>query len=241
MNSDHRVKEGFPPRWVFFILALMVLAGIGWTAYLVLSATADKNTAQANSKTLAEDISTVCEEQGSLMVDDRDLCVKADQVQDNPTEQIPGPKGDQGKDGPPGPRGETGPPGPPGLNGADGGRGPGGPPGGPGPAGSDGANGSDGLNGVDGEPGPAGADGPQGPAGNDGQPGPGGPQGPPGNDGAPGPQGEPGETGPQGVSITDVECIGEGNDSAWQITLSDGSVLNGGGPCRTSNSLVTVP
>lgn len=52
------------------------------------------------------------------------------------------------------------------------------------------------------------------------------------NDACKGPGGATGATGPQGVSIVDVDCVGEGADSTWQITLSDGNVLNGGGPCK---------
>lgn len=60
-----------------------------------------------------------------------------------------------------------------------------------------------------------------------------GPAGPAGADSTvPGPVGATGEQGPQGVSIVDVDCVGEGADSTWQITLSDGQILNGGGPCK---------
>jgi hypothetical protein len=78
-----------------------------------------------------------------------------------------------------------------------------------------------------------------------------GPSGPAGVDGAPGadstvpgPQGETGtqgEPGTQGVSIVDVDCVGEGADSSWQITLSDGQVLNGGGPCQASTLPIEPP
>lgn len=65
-----------------------------------------------------------------------------------------------------------------------------------------------------------------------------GPAGPAGADSTvPGPAGEPGATGAtgaQGVSIVDVDCVGEGVDSTWQIALSDGQILNGGGPCKTT-------
>jgi hypothetical protein len=90
-------KEPFPPRWAFFVAALMIIAGIGWNIYMQYSATQDKNTAQANSQTLAQDIQTICKAQGKLLLDDRDLCAKADKVQDNPTEEIPPAKGEPGR------------------------------------------------------------------------------------------------------------------------------------------------
>lgn len=62
-----------------------------------------------------------------------------------------------------------------------------------------------------------------------------GPAGPPGADSTvPGPKGDKGDIGAQGISITDVDCVGEGSESTWQITLSDGQVLNGGGPCKVA-------
>ena len=178
--TRHTAREPFPPRWAFLVLAVVIIVGLGWTVYNQMSATADKNTAQANSQTLAQDIQTVCATQGKLMVDDRDLCVKAEQVQQNPTEAIPGPKGDPGapgRDGAdstvPGPRGEPGKdstvPGPTGPPGADSTV--------PGPPGERGADGTDST-----VPGPAGPTGPAGPPGADstvpGPPGPAGPAGP---------------------------------------------------------------
>jgi hypothetical protein len=56
-------------------------------------------------------------------------------------------------------------------------------------------------------------------------------RGPIGADGRPGADGT---AGVQGVSIVDVDCVGEGADSTWQIALSDGQILNGGGPCKTT-------
>lgn len=170
-------REPFPPRWAFLVLAVLILGALSFMVYDKLSTTADKNTAQANSQTLAQDIQTVCATQGKLMVDDRDLCVKAEQVQQNPTEAIPGPKGD---------------PGPPGRDGEDGRT----------VVGPKGEPGKDST-----VPGPAGADstvpGPQGAPGKDATvPGPPGERGLQGERGAdstvPGPQGPAGERGPQG-------------------------------------------
>lgn len=177
--SHHSQREPFPPRWMFLVLAVVIIVGLAWTVYNQMSATADKNTAQANSRTLAQDIQTVCSTQGKLMVDDRDLCVKAERVQQNPTEAIPGPKGDPG---------EQGPAGKDGRNGTNGSPGPTGPPGKDGQDGADstvagpaGQNGADST--VPGPPGPTGAPGPQGEAGPAGPPGPAGADGPPGTDG----------------------------------------------------------
>lgn len=201
-------KEPFPPRWAFFVLALMIAAGLGWMVYDRLAVGADKNTAQANTQTLAQDIQTVCQTSGKLLVEDRDLCAKATQVQENPTEAIAGPKGDPGAPGSDGINGEDGlqgppgPPGPPGSDGADGAPGPGGPPGPPG------ADGVDGLNGLNGEPGPPGAD-----------------------STVPGPEGPPGPPGPQGEIGRGVASFYCGDDRRWLITYSDGVVADGG-QCR---------
>lgn len=67
-----------------------------------------------------------------------------------------------------------------------------------------------------------------------------------GSEGPAGPSGPAGADstvpGPQGVSIVDVDCIGSGADSSWQITLSDGQILNGGGPCQAAlNSAPSIP
>lgn len=175
--SQHVQRNPFPPRWAFFAIAVIIAVGVGWTVYNQMAANAEKNTAQANSQTLAQDIQTVCASQGRLMVDDRDLCVKAEKVQQNPTEAIPGPKGEKGD---------------PGRDGVDG-------------ASIVGPKGDSGKDST--VQGPAGADsavpGPQGAPGKDSTvPGPPGERGPQGERGAdstvPGPQGPAGERGPQG-------------------------------------------
>lgn len=166
--SQHSQREPFPPRWAFLVLALLILGGLGFTVYNQMAATADKNTAQANSQTLAQDIQTVCATQGKLLVDDRDLCAKAEAVQQKPTEAIPGPKGDPGT---PGRDGIDGAPGKdstvPGTAGPAGAAGAAstvpGPEGPPGPQGPQGPPGADSL-----VPGPAGPQGPAGPAGTNG-------------------------------------------------------------------------
>lgn len=222
---NHREgKSEFPPRWAFFVVALMIVAGTVWNAYLIVSANADKNTAQANQQTLAQDIAQMCETQGRLMVDDRDLCAKAEQVQQAPTEAIPGPKGDPGKDGAPGPASTV--PGPPGPASTI-----------PGPQGPPGPSGQDST-----VPGPTGAPGNPGRDGTDstvpGPPGPAGPPGAPGKDGAdstvPGPAGPPGATGatgPRGEPGRGISSAYCGNDGRWTITYTDGTTSDGG-QCR---------
>lgn len=170
--------KDFPPRWLMFVCVLAVAIGVGILVADKWSATQDRNVAQANSQTLAQDIQQVCESQGKLMVDDRDLCAKATQVQENPTEAIPGPKGDAGTNGKDG------------INGADG---------------TPGATGPTGPAGADGSAGPAGPQGPRGPQGMQGEPGPQGPPGEPGADAAPGPAGPQGPQGETGAAGTDGE------------------------------------
>lgn len=225
-------REPFPPRWAFLVLGLMIIAGLVWNVYVTLSATAEKNTAQANSRTLAEDIQSICEQQGKLLVDDRDLCAKATRVQETPSDAIPGPKGDKGNDGEPGPLGPVGPVGPVGPKGDQGPLGPMGPKGDPGDDGLAGltVEGPPGTDGTPGPPGPAGAPGPMGPMGppgpageGSGEPGPAGPPGPPGADGA---NGAPGA---DGRGIVSAQCR---DDGRWAITYTDGTTQDGG-LCRT--------
>lgn len=215
-----KTREPFPPRWAFFVLALMILAGLGWMVYDSLSTKADRNTAQANSQTLAEDIQTICTAQGKLLVDDRDLCSKAEKVQQDPTESIAGPKGDPGNDGAngaDGAPGPVGPVGPPGAAGPAGEPGPVGPPGSQGPPGPPGLNGADGVDGLNGAPG---ADSTV--------------PGPPGADGATGPQGPKGDP---GRGITSAYC---GADGRWLMTYTDGGVADGGA-CRDPKPIEVTP
>lgn len=209
-------REPFPPRWAFFVLALMIVAGLGWMVYDKLATTADKNIAQANAETLARDIGTMCAQQGKLMINDRDVCDKGRDILKNPTETIAGPKGDPGNPGDPGP------PGLPGMNGKDGNPGPSGPMGPGGPDGTD----------ATGQPGPAGQDGADSTVpGPQGEPGP---QGQPGADStAPGPAGESGPQGPVGDPGRGIASANCGDDGRWLITYSDGATQDGG-QCRTT-------
>lgn len=201
-------------KWWFFACILAVAAGVGFMGFNQWATTQDKYTAQANAETLARDIGTVCSTQGKLVVNSRDLCAKGEDVLENPTAAIAGPKGDPGTPGKDGANGldstVPGPAGKDGANGADGAASTV-----PGPPG---VNGKDGLNGADSTvPGPPGAD---------------------GKDGAdstvPGPQGEPGETGPSPTSFTFTDKTGTAYtctpDPPGSSTYTCAAALAGGKP-----------
>lgn len=140
----------------------------------------------------------------------------------------------QGSRGPIGLTGAVGPQGPPGPEGPQGVPGPIGKPGptpgclllttgcigAQGPAGKDGKNGLDGKNGADGKDGTNGLPGKDGVNGKDGA------------DGAPG---LPGKDGANGYSVVDQDCVGDGDQSYWVVTLSNGTdqkTVDALGPCR---------
>ncbi len=78
----------------------------------------------------------------------------------------------------------------------------------------------------------------RGPAGADGTPGV---PGPSGQDGAPGGEGPPGPAGADGRSVTDNQCVGEGDESYWVTKYSDGSTTNSPGPCRYASVIGITP
>jgi hypothetical protein len=143
----------------------------------------------------------------------------------------PGGQGPAGPQGSQGPRGLQGIQGPPGIQGKQG------------PIGITGRSpqcllepsrcvGPSGPTGAAGE---RGETGPQGPQGEPGATGEKGDQGPTGADGETGPQGEPGSVGPQGTQgrgISDTDCVGNGAESHWVITYTDGTTSTAQGPCR---------
>jgi hypothetical protein len=244
-------------KWWLFGLFLFTLILAGAVTFLLIQSwqeTAQSRQAAANEQVekqqIAEEARKAICETGTTAIYDVELCERLQTVAGEPIQGDPGPQGPMGPRGPQGdqgPRGLPGAVGPQGLRGMMGeiGRvGQTGDPGPVGPVGPIGQAGADGVDGVDGEPGATGPQGIQGEPGPVGAPGPAGPPGAPGNDGAPGPAGPPGATGPagangpQGVSIVDVDCVGEGADSTWQITLSNGQVLNGGGPCKVEAQLI---
>lgn len=136
--------------------------------------------------------------------------------------------GAAGPIGPQGPQGPQGPPGSPGVNGL-----PGNSPrclleparcvGATGPAGKDGTNGKNGLDGKNGADGKDGTNGLNGKDGADGK------------DGATGAPGVNGKDGANGYSVVDQDCVGDADQSYWQVTLSNGTdqkTVNALGPCR---------
>ncbi len=173
MSMLRNGKE-FPPRWMILVCFVALMFGVGSLVVDKWTATADRNVAQSNTANLAEDIAEMCNTQGRLMVENRDLCARAEQIQQQPSEPVPGPRGEPGTPGRHGTNGTNGPAGPAGKDGADSTV--------PGPAGPAGAPGADSLTpGPPGPPGPAGEDsavpGPQGPAGERGPAGPAGTNG----------------------------------------------------------------
>lgn len=205
-----RNGKEFPPRWMTFVCILALLVGVGVLVWDKWAARQGEATAQSNTQTLAQDIQRVCQEQGRLVVDDRDLCAKAEAVQETPTEALPGPKGDKGNTGERGERGERGFPGLPGLKGDKGDKG------------NVGLN-AQGIPGLNGSPGKDGAPGAKGEPGLNGEP------GKDGGDGAPGTPGADGAKGDPGRGVDSAYC---GDDAHWLITYTDGTTSDGG-VCRT--------
>ena len=158
--------------------------------------------ATSNANTLAQQIKAACEKDGGkLIVDDRDLCQKAQRVIAAPAEPVPGPPGPEGPQGPQGPRGEQG------------------------PRGVQGAQGPEGPTGPEGPEGDAGQAGPPGPEGTDGDPGPVGEEGPPGEAGPAGPQGEAGATGKRPALADRVD--GWASDAAQHLARAYGPEVVG--------------
>lgn len=155
-------------KWYVIACILAVTIGVGFVGFNQLTTTQDKYTAQANAETLAKDITQVCDQAGTFVLNNTDLCVKSENVLTDPTAPIKGPKGDPGTngvDGRNGIDGKDGKDGEPGIAGKDGE---------PGAAGKDGVglpgiDGQPGLNGINGVDGKDGADGTNGTNGSDGQ------------------------------------------------------------------------
>ena len=159
--------------------------------------------ATTNAQTLAQQVQQACTANGQLVVDERNLCAKAEKIAQEPAQPVPGP---------PGPKGDTGTAGKDSTV--------------PGPAGQDGEDGADSL--VAGPAGAAGTNGLDsqvpGPAGKDSTvPGPAGAAGATGADGTPGADGR---------GIASVVCEGAGDASYWLVTYDDGTTQTSGGPCR---------
>lgn len=178
-DSEARRKRNIYAALAGLTAAIMLIGAFLWGAEMAKRSSASS----ANAVTLAEQVKQACAT-GQLVVDDRNLCSKAEAVAAAPAELVPGPPG------PEGPKGDKGDKGDPGDDGATG------------APGVKGATGDAGLAGADGLPGAPGADGLPGPAG------PGGPPGPPGEPGPAGPMGPIGPAGPAGADGADSTVPG---------------------------------
>lgn len=198
-DSEARRKRNMYAVLAGMCAALLLIGTFLWGA----SVAQRSEVLASNTVTLAEQVKQACST-GQLVIDDRNLCEKANQIAAAPAELVPGPPGPQGangmdgSDGADGRNGEPGPQGPPGSNGADG---------------EDGADstvpGPPGPQGPQGEVGPIGTTGAQGPAGADSTvPGPPGATGADGPPGPPGPAGEDGADGTSPSSFTFTDRFG---------------------------------
>jgi hypothetical protein len=214
-DSVARRKRNLYAALAGITAALLLIGTFAWG--MVAGQRAD--TATTNAQTLATQVKEACAT-GQLVVDDRNLCAKADKVAAEPAQPIAGPPGPEGRQGE---RGPAGPPGRDGVNGKAGSDGESGPAGEAGASGRDGAPGTAGARGVAGPPGPAGKD---------------------GQDGAQGPAGEAGPAGSpgaDGVGISSVECVGEGDGSHWVVTYTNGVQQTSSGPCRLASPASEAP
>lgn len=180
-------------RITFGIMILVVLyIGIGTWYNLRAKESAQQQASQGQD--LAAQLQAECAKGLDFYDKHRDLCVKAADLDAQPTpksDPLQGPKGDPGREGPKGDKGE---------------------PGATGPSGAQGQPGDKGQVGDTGQPGPGGPEGSQGPKGDK------------GDQGDVGPAGEPGEQGPKGQDaprITDVRM--DMSSCTGTVTLSDGS------------------
>lgn len=194
-DTDAKHKREFPPRWLMLLMVCLIVGGGLVGMSLQSKAIEDAKTARANTEVLQDGILRTCAISGTFRFNDRDLCEKAKQVQLDPTQPLPGPKGEPGKDGVNGKDGigTAGPAGPRGPNGEDSTI--------PGPQGPPGSNGLPGAASI--VPGPTGLQGS--PGENSTVPGPAGPPGPAGKDGA---NGNPGTNGTSPTSFTFTDAVG---------------------------------
>lgn len=185
MMPDSRAtkKRAFYALMAGLTAALVFCGAFLWGMQANVRAEAEASNATAattNAQTLAEQVTSACAA-GQLVVDERNLCSKAEEIAQEPANLAPGP---------PGPKGDTGAagkdstvPGPPGEDGEDSTV--------PGPSGADSL--------IPGPIGAAGAPGAKGEPGNDSTV-----PGPPGADGAPGTNG-------RGIASLTCEGSGEGS------------------------------
>lgn len=235
-RHDKRRDREFPPRWLSALMLFAALACLAWTIWSINTSKQEADDATMSANALADQVEQACDE-GSVKVDGRDICVKAQQVKKNVDQSQAGPAGPPGPRGMPGSRSTVpGPAGKPGQDGQDSDI--------PGPAGQPGGQGEQGGQGAPGEdsdiPGPAGQAGAPGkdstipgPAGAKGERGEKGESivGPPGAKGEPGSKGEKGSS---GRGISDVTCTA---DSDWLFEFTDGTSVTVAGPCRAQQAV----
>lgn len=207
VEQDRKVDQR--QKWGLFVLAGLLFIASVVIGVMAGSMAADRDAAQAvaaseqtQKQEIAQDAQAAICTAADVAVYDETLCERLEAAASGPAAAVAGPKGDKGDQG---------------RNGRDGrdGKdstvpGPKGDPGNdsviPGPAGLAGLNGKDSA-----VPGPAGPEGPVGPAGAD---------------------GTNGADGRDGRGISSVTCEGEGENSYWVVTYTDGTTQTSTGPCR---------
>lgn len=232
-RHDNRRDREFPPRWSIALILVVILGCLVWTVWSINTSQQEADDANTSASALADQVAEACTE-GSVKVNGRNICTKAQQVKKNVEDGEQGPEGPRGRQGVPGPRSTIpGPAGKPGKNGEDSNI--------PGPAGEPGRQGDQGENSD--VPGPAGEQGDPGRDGNTvvGPPGPKGSKGdsvtgPPGPKGSKGEPGNKGEKGSSGRGISDVTCTSGGD---WLFEFTDGTEVTVTGPCRATQSTPT--
>lgn len=198
------------------VALLVVVTGLAIAVYFF--ATADRDAARAvaaseqtQKQEIAEEARAVLCVADDIQVYDEALCARLEDAAAGGSEPIPGPAGAKGEKGAKGDKGEKGDKGDKGD---------------PGPQGEKGDPGAAGLAGSPGAPGNVGASGLQGAK---------------GEKGDPGPKGDKGDPGAPGRGIESVICEGNGQESYWVVTFSDGTSATSTGPCRLTTLQPEAP
>ena len=120
MNEAIRANEVISRKsrrdLVSMLLLMVIIALLGWITWDRLQSQRRAEVAEATTVSLAEQIQAACLDD-EVIVSDRDICDRADQVVDAGPTVIVGDRGPAGSAGPPGPAGT---PGEDGLDGEDG-------------------------------------------------------------------------------------------------------------------------
>lgn len=88
-HDDRRGRE-FPPRWSIALILLVILGFLAWTVWSINTSKQEADDAATSANALADQVATACED-GSVKVDGRDICTKAEQVKKNVDEPEAGP------------------------------------------------------------------------------------------------------------------------------------------------------